>query len=427
MNPISTALQAKGAGNLLRRSVAIGGRYGLTPAKMDQALAQYTTVLNQFGCSATFPITSVALQRASRVVSKYQAQGIEFAVHGFRHVDYSRLPQAEQARDLKRARKVFDENSIKSTGFRCPYLTWNSDTLTALSQQGYQYDSSQALAWDVMGHRMTDAYERVLDFCRARSAADYPALPELDGSLVRIPYCLPDDEAIVERLALGSPAEGSILWQAILQRTYDLGELFTLGLHPERIGLCWKPLADTLAMAKSLSPAIWIARLDAIATWWRTRTAAVIQVTTVDHDQFQIVVNGPPGVTILTRGVGVDAKTTRWSEDYWQVDGTACTVQSDRRPFIGVSPDSSHRLLSFLRQQGYLVEATTDARSYAVYIDQADLCDRAERVLLTRLTETDAPLVRLGRWPNGARSALAITGDIDALTLWDYGLRFLGR
>jgi hypothetical protein len=32
----------------------------------------------------------------------------------------------------------------------------------------------------------------------------------------------------------------------------------------------------------------------------------------------------------------------------------------------------------------------------------------------------------LGRWPHNTGSALAITGDIDALTLWDYGLRYLG-
>ncbi len=30
-------------------------------------------------------------------------------------------------------------------------------------------------------------------------------------------------------------------------------------------------------------------------------------------------------------------------------------------------------------------------------------------------------------WPGNARSALSITGDIDALTLWDYGARFIGR
>ena len=37
------------------------------------------------------------------------------------------------------------------------------------------------------------------------------------------------------------------------------------------------------------------------------------------------------------------------------------------------------------------------------------------------------PLLRLGRWPGGAKSALAVTGDVDALTIWDYALRFFGH
>jgi hypothetical protein len=31
-----------------------------------------------------------------------------------------------------------------------------------------------------------------------------------------------------------------------------------------------------------------------------------------------------------------------------------------------------------------------------------------------------APLVKLGRWPDGAKSALCLTGDLDALSLVDY-------
>lgn len=37
------------------------------------------------------------------------------------------------------------------------------------------------------------------------------------------------------------------------------------------------------------------------------------------------------------------------------------------------------------------------------------------------------PLLRLGRWPNAARGALSLTEDVDALTIWDYAFRFLGR
>ena len=37
------------------------------------------------------------------------------------------------------------------------------------------------------------------------------------------------------------------------------------------------------------------------------------------------------------------------------------------------------------------------------------------------------PLLRFGRWPHGSRSALSLTGDIDALTIGDYAHRILGR
>ena len=66
-------------------------------------------------------------------------------------------------------------------------------------------------------------------------------------------------------------------------------------------------------------------------------------------------------------------------------------------------------------------------RRYSYYLDRATFTAEDQRPLLAEIEGADKPLVRLGRWPNGARSALAVTGDIDALTLWDYGLRFIGK
>jgi hypothetical protein len=84
-------------------------------------------------------------------------------------------------------------------------------------------------------------------------------------------------------------------------------------------------------------------------------------------------------------------------------------------------------LVSFLRQQGYIVQVNSDSRAYSIYLDWTDFAAKDERALLAEIEKSAAPLVRLGRWPNGARSALCVTGDIDALTLWDYGLRLFGE
>jgi hypothetical protein len=116
-----------------------------------------------------------------------------------------------------------------------------------------------------------------------------------------------------------------------------------------------------------------------------------------------------------------------WDSDYQRVPSGEFSFQAERRPFIGVSPSSSPSLKSFLRQQGYIVEVTESGQTHTFHIDRPHFSYQDERPLLAEIEHSNFPLVRLGRWPNGARSALCITGDIDALTLWDYSLRFLER
>jgi hypothetical protein len=61
-----------------------------------------------------------------------------------------------------------------------------------------------------------------------------------------------------------------------------------------------------------------------------------------------------------------------------------------------------------------------------MYLDLPSFKAEDERSLLRHIEDSRLPLVRLGRWPNGAKSALVVTGDVDALTIWDYGLRLFG-
>ena len=431
MSTLSLAVKGKGALNALRRGVSIARRYGVTPGRMERALAQFAAVLQRFECNATFPITAVVLRRNPEVIRKYQAGGIEFAIHGYRHVDYSQLSPAEQAAHLRSAGEVFAQAGVQAKGFRSPYLRWNSATLAALRQQGLAYDSSQALAWDVLHGAETPAYLHVLGFYGALSASAYPAVPSLDGDLVRIPYSLPDDEALVERLALKTPAQMDALWLAILQRTYELGELFTVGLHPERIAACREPLVAVLARARQRAPAVWIARLDQVAAWWRERTEAAVEVAGGAAGEgaggLRLTVCGPAGTTVLARAVEVDVPTEPWAGGYRQVQATAFTAYAPRRPFIGLARTCSPKLADFMRQQGYIVEYAEGDRSYSYYFDQAEFADEHKRPVLEQIERTGRPLVRLGRWPAGARSALCVTGDIDSMTLWDYGLRFFGR
>jgi hypothetical protein len=219
----------------------------------------------------------------------------------------------------------------------------------------------------------------------------------------------------------------SALWLAILERSYESSELFTLGLHPERIAHCREPLMSMLTRARSFTPAVWIARLDEIAAWWKSRTEAVVKIIDVAPGQLHLDVTGPPGTTVFVRGVQIDAPTTAWAQDYRRVAKTSLTLRASLRPVIGLSPATSPELATFLQQQGYIVEISQERYRYSCYFDQLEFTVAHQRSLLVQIENNGYPLVRLGRWPDGSRSALAITGDVDALTLWDYGLRFLGR
>jgi len=426
-NPVEIAVKGKGLSNLLKRSLAIGRRYGVTPSRMEHALGRFAQVLEDFDCKATFPLTAWTLARSGGRLEKYQERDIEFAIHGYYHVDYSQLSLDQQLAHAGKARRAFDAHHLSCKGFRAPYLRYNQDTLLALDKLNFSYDSSQAVAWDVVDGLETEAYHRVLDFYRARSAEAYVSVPRLvmEDGLVQIPYSLPDDEALVERLRLSGAKTKGAVWVEILRRVHELGELFVLGLHPERIALCEEALRTVLAEARSLSPPVWIARLDEIADWWRGRAAATYQVTRLAAGTFRLTVDGPPGVTVLSRRIEGEAPTEPWFGHDRRVLGTELTFRCDKLPFIGISPRSSPALVSFLQQQGYLIVQDVDvqASECALYLQRGDFVIGNERALLRRIEEGTWPLLRLARWPDGARSALCITGDIDALTLWDYVLR----
>lgn len=427
MNALLIAVKGKGPVRMLRRAGVICSRYGLTPHSMTRRVAHTVQLLQHLDCYGTFPVTTGPLTRNGRLVDYNRVLNAEFAVHGYYHVDHSRLSFEQQLAHLQRARLFFTKKGTPCNGFRSPYLRWNDDTLRAVREAGFLYDSSQALACNVVEGLETDSYLHALNFYRAVSASDFPALPRWHDGLIRIPYCLPDDEALVDRFHFTDAWPITGIWQTMLAETHAAGELFTLGLHPERIDVCEGPLMQTLQTARALSPAVWFARLDQIARWWMRRTEAAVSVSQDQPGEYSVSVKGPDGLTVLARGVEVLTPSQSWGTQYACLSTIPFKIRSRARPFIGLSPSSAPYLGSFLRQQGYIVERADRAGTHAFFLDRPDFGFEHERALLAEIEQGEFPLVRLGRWPNGAQSALCVTGDIDAMTMWDYGLRFLGH
>ncbi len=429
LKPVLVPLKAKGGTAVIRRGLRILQRYGPTPGKMDSILGQFVDLLAQFNCRGTFPITASVLARNPAVIRRYQEAGTEFAIHGLHHVDYSRLTLAEQKQHLAQAAGIFRQAGVDFAGFRCPYLRWNRDTLQALRETGLRYDSSQALVWDVAGQFETPAYHRVQAFYRAVSADQHPSLPEIEAGLVRLPYAIPDDESLADRLHLaGSPAAMTGLWLAVLEKVHHLGEMFVLGLHPERFDLCRQPLEETLRQATAPGANVWTATLRQISDWWLARAGTRLQITQAGPGRYQVIcTGGPDGLVVLARKAQVTAETRAGENGYRQVQAAEFTLLSDRHPVVGVSNRTHPALVAYLRQMGYPVETATDPAAYSVYLDRPDFGPEDRRALLAQVEQADGPLVKLARWPNAASCALAVSGDIDALTVFDYAIRAWGK
>jgi hypothetical protein len=422
-NPLTIAARGKGIFPMLLRGVAITNRYGITSAKIDRAMSQLSNTLKQFRCRATIPVTALTLSRNLNVARKYLGQGFELAIHGLSHVDYRSLSNEIQLDHIQRAQSIFEQAGIKVTGFRSPYLHWNEDTLAALRVCGFKYDSSQALDLGVLDNVKTGSYRQALEFYQAQATSQYPALPRQEADLMRIPYCLPDDEALLERLKITDCQEMTEVWLAMLERIYELGELFTLGLHPERAFLCQEALETVLGQARKLSPPVWIARLDEIAAWYETLGGTVFKMHRESDDWMHIKIQASSQATVLVRSLILKEDTEPWIAGYRRLINNSLTFLNNKLPIIGISPDTPASLSSFLQHQGYLVDIGSDAQAFSYYLDRASFRQEDERPLLTEIEKGDWPLVRLARWPGTARCALAITGDVDAFTLWDYGRR----
>ena len=426
MNALATAAKGKGAANALRRAREIGTRYGFGPSSMERKIGSVHEIVAQSGCRATLPITAVVVARHSEAVARYAALGIEFPVHGYYHVDHAALPEHRQLSQLARARQVFEARGLPVAGFRAPYLRWNHATLRAIAENGFLYDCSQAMHIPIGTLLESDAYRRGLAFCGALSADDYLMVPWSEDGLLRIPYVLPDDESIVDRLQMSSPSAIADLWLKMFAVTYERGELFTLATHPERIDACRHGISAVLDAARECSPTVWIASHEEIARWWARRPDATITTSDIDGGRLSITIKEPVGVTVLARKLDLRGLEP-WADGYERVRSKHFDVDARPRPFLGVHPAAPPQLSKFLRDQGYIVEVSTARDDYAHFIERDQFTRRDERQLVDEIERDSFPLLRFGRWPHGSRSALSVTGDIDALTIRDYAYRILGR
>ncbi|HEX2078344.1 MAG TPA: polysaccharide deacetylase family protein [Longimicrobium sp.] len=418
------SMRHRGAGGAAARARSIVSRFGVTATPMEARLRRFDELTAQFGVRPSWAITACILDRNRRAVSRFVERGVEFAIHGLVHDDHSLRSLDEQRASIARAAELFRAAGVPFRGFRCPFLRGNPATDQAVRELGLLYHSTQPVVFDTapaLGARAAEAFGRTLRhlYSSAVEAERVAVRPALRAGVVHIPVALPDDEIMVERLRL-TEEEQTAVWLATLDATWREGELFTVQLHPERTDECAAALAATLAEARARRPTVWIATLERIAEWWRRRARTRLEVMPLDGGRYRVRMDGDPQATLLVRGLS-GIETIPWhGEDRispaWELE-----VAAERKPVVGVSPRTPPSVLAFLAEEGFPAERGEDPARFGAWVDVHGRTD--EKRVLAAVESSRGPLVRLGRWPAGARSALSVTGDIDCMTLQDFALR----
>lgn len=421
--------KSRGLRNLVARIITILSRFGISPRRFEYLLQRYIAVTSKFGLVPTFAITGVILKRYPKLVRELSQRGVEFAVHGYVHIDYKTISLDGQVKHLKKAMDTFKICEIPFVGFRAPFLRINGHTTEVLSSLGFIYDSSSIIYWNAIdltqySRYARSEYDRLLEFYQPRDAEEYLALPRIEDGLIQIPVSIPDDEAIMDRMRITDERTISEIWKYILQRTYSRGELFTLGLHPERIPYFENALASVIQQAKGLNPSVWAATLKEIAEWWKERDNFTFDINPLDDGRYKVKANCSDRATVLLKNSKVNVPVDEWLDGYQSVAARDFILASPTRPVIGVGRDSSTAAIKFLQGEGYVVELNSKPDNCGIFLNNLERFDEADEKTLSReIEQSDAPILRYGRWPDQARSALSVTGDIDSMTLIDFVLR----
>jgi len=440
MNLISFSIRTKGIHNFARRLWTVFARFGFSEGRVRKSLYALIDSLRKYNAAPTFFIPAVVLRRHPNLIRSVAGSGAEIGIHGYVHNDYRSLNKDEQYQQTQQAISVFQTIQLPYQGFRNPYLGWTEESLDIFSALGFTYESNEAVLHDVidLNHlslAQRSGYEKSMALFQAIPCNAYTLRPHFEGTLLRIPTSIPDDEILFDRLRITNPEEIGHIWSKIMQCVYDFGGLYALNLHPERGILCKQALDTLLTYAYYRPRPVWFARLEEVAQWWKERSQFRLKITQLASGYWLVEASCTPRCTLFARNLTVDYQTaTPNSEDGDRICSHRCIVQSTQCPCIGLSPESPQHVKYFLYEQGYPVIHCSheDAEKYSLYLDIPEGLGATREVqryhrskLVQQIEQLNAPLLYFGCWPDNSRAALAVSGDIDSVTVQDFFLRVM--
>jgi len=439
MNLISYSIKTKGVSNFIRRLWTVFTRFSIFERKTARALLTLIGSLQEYKGAPTLFIPASVLHRHSALITQIANSGAEIGIHGYFHNDYRLLSKDEQYMQTKQAISEFQNTKIQYQGFRNPYLGWTEESLDVFAMLHFIYDSNEAVLHEVVDLDslppvLRKGYQKSLELFQAIPCSAYTLRPHFEGNLLRITTSIPDDEMLFDRLRADAEEVGRI-WCKVMQSVYDLGGVYTLNLHPERAISCKQALLSLLTNACNRPLPVWLARLDDIAHWWKERLQFQLHITREAENSWHVEAICTSRATLLARNLmEEDQASTSWFGPDKRLQSYDCIVNATQCPCIGLSPSTPQCVADFLHEQGYpaVYSSPEENYTYALYLDIPEGLGttREEQIqqrsaLVLHIEALEAPFLHFGCWPDGSRAALAISGDIDSITVQDFFLRIL--
>ena len=417
----------RGTRFIFTRAKKLAERYDFNPGKAISRIRYCVGKLSEYGCHPSFFVPAIVVRRNSDFIHELQENGCEIGVHGYQHIDMRSIPPQDANRQLVKAAEVFIQEDIKIDGFRCPYLSISDEILQELQPGLFNYSSNRAIAWVNNGsnhHEKNLLFDTIGGFYQPSLAQSTLSLPYQEEQVLEIPVSVPDDLQMRDGLNYTEDEISASLLDTF-NNTHQRGELYNLMFHPELASLLIEPFLAVLDEAYANQQGVWISQLRDISEWWKEKTSYRIHIDRL-NGKYQLVINCPKRATLLQRGLEEYLPSSQWDEKYRKLESDQIVISNDILPLVGISPELPDWVYSSLNRMGYISVNLNDELDCSVRVTSEFLRRWDNPVkLIAAIEDLDIPLVRFWPWPDGNRSALCLSGDLDALSLMDYATRLL--
>ena len=410
-------VRTKGLVRTAERSGQIVRRFAFGRKRFEAMTATLERDVPYQSVKITFCVTASLLERHADLIRRLHTLGHEFAAHGYFHIDLAKKTRAEQDQILTDSCRAFQDSGLPVFGFRCPYLSYNQNTVDALKASPFLYTSNDVMLWDdtvaSRGHRVA-FLKRLWNLYHIVPAEHMPARPRMNDRLVEIPLTGPDDEMLFERCHVRDPHTLTRVWSDVLDRCHARGDLFHLLFHPERFRYLGRAISGLILKARANPEPVWFCSLADLARWWQARDNARWVFERGASGEYQAWIRLPRGGTVLRHQSEARPIAKRG-------DSTAFDGGRSQKQMIGLSARCDRRVADFLTEEGFAVERSDQPEFYSFYLDGYETFDDSDKIpVLEQIDKCPQPVLRLWRWPFHARSAFTISSDVDSISLGDF-------